>query len=71
MGDFYEKLHFTMENVKFWAARHQWGLKGTPLRQMWLNKSFGICSSSDVLTLYDAEKLKKHPRTAIGQSTRL
>jgi len=26
MGDFYEKLHFTMENVKFWGPV-KWGLK--------------------------------------------
>ena len=26
MGDFYEKLHFTMENFKFWGPV-KWGLK--------------------------------------------
>ena len=30
--------------------------KGTPLRQIWLNKSFGVCGSSVVLTLGDGEK---------------
>jgi len=31
--------------------------KGTPLRQIWSNKSFGVCGS-DVLTLYGGEKKK-------------
>ena len=30
--------------------------KGTPLRQIWSNKSFGICGSDVVLTLYGGEK---------------
>ena len=27
MGDFYEKPHFTMENLKFWEVGVLWGLK--------------------------------------------
>jgi len=30
--------------------------KGTPLRQIWSNKSFGVCGSDVVLTLYGGEK---------------
>jgi len=30
--------------------------KGTPLRQISSNKSFGICGSDAVLTLYGGEK---------------
>jgi len=30
--------------------------KGTHLRQMWSNNSFGVCSSSGVLILYGAKK---------------
>ena len=41
--------------------------KGTPIRQMWSNKSFGACGSSVDLTLYDGEK-KKYARIAIGKS---
>jgi len=44
--------------------------KGTPLRQIWLNKSFGVCGSDVVLTLYGDEK-KKYARIAIGKSSRL
>ena len=29
---------------------------GTPLRQIWSNKSFGVCGSDVVLTLYGGEK---------------
>jgi len=49
MGDFCEKLHFTMQNrvFKIFAANY----KVTPLRQIWSNKSFGA-----VLTLYGGEK---------------
>ena len=32
--------------------------KVTPLRQIWSNKSFDVCGSSVVLTLYDGEKKK-------------
>ena len=42
MGDFYEKPQLTME-------------KGTPLRQIWSNKSIDACGS-DVVTLYGGEK---------------
>jgi len=31
-------------------------LNGIPLRQIWSNKSFGVCASRGVLTLYRAEK---------------
>ena len=41
--------------------------KGTPLRQICSNKSFGVCGSSVGLTLYDGEK-KKYARIAIGKS---
>ena len=30
--------------------------KSTPLRQIWSNKSFGVCGSDVVLTLYGGEK---------------
>ena len=30
--------------------------KGTPLRQIWSNKSFSVCGSDVVLTLYRDEK---------------
>ena len=33
--------------------------KGTPLRQIWSNKSFGVCGSDFVLTLESDEKIKK------------
>ena len=54
-----------MENFKFQQAVN-WGLKlfapnyqtGTPLRQIWLNKPFGVCGSDVVLTLYGGEKKK-------------
>ena len=63
MGDFYEKPHFTMENFKFREAV-KWGLKffctelpkGTHLRQSWSNKSFGVCGSDVILTLYGGEE---------------
>jgi len=41
--------------------------KGTPLRQIWSNKSFGVCDSDVVLTLESDEK-KKYARIAIGNS---
>jgi len=39
--------------------------KGTPLRQIWSNKSFGVCGSDIVLTLYGGRK-KKYTRFAFG-----
>jgi len=30
--------------------------KGTTLRQIWSNKSFGVCGSDVVLTIYGDEK---------------
>ena len=36
--------------------------KGTPLRQIWSNKSFGICGSDIVLTLYSDEKKVRENR---------
>ena len=65
------------KNFKFREAV-KWGVenfctklpKGTPLRQIWSNESFGVCGSDDVLTLYDAKK-KKYVRIAIGKSSRL
>ena len=55
-----------MENFKFWEPV-KWGLiifgtklpKGTPLPQIWSNKSFGVCGSDFVLTLESDEKIKK------------
>ena len=41
--------------------------KGTLLRRIWSNKSFGVCGSDVVLTLYGGEK-KKYARIAIGNS---
>ena len=41
--------------------------KGTPLRQIWSNKSFGVYGSSVVLMLDDDEK-KKYARIAMGKS---
>jgi len=41
--------------------------KGTRLRQIWSIKSFGVCGSDVVLTLYGGEK-KKYARIAIGNS---
>jgi len=41
--------------------------KGTLLRQIWSNKSFGVCGSYVVLTLESDEK-KKYARIAIGKS---
>ena len=62
MGDIYEKPLFTMENFKFREAKVGVEnvctklLKGTPLRQIWSNKSFGVCGSDVVLTLESDEK---------------
>jgi len=61
MGDLYEKPHFTTENFKFlWLSvgvENFWAKeKGTPLHQIWSNKSFGVCASSGVLMLYGGEK---------------
>ena len=39
----------------------------THLRQIWSNKSFGVCGSDVVLTLYGGEK-KMYARIAIGNS---
>ena len=36
--------------------------KGTPLRQIWSNKSFGVCGSDVVLTLYGDEKKVRENR---------
>ena len=55
MGDFYEEAHFTMENFKFREVCSKI-TKGTPLRQIWSNKSFGVCGIDVVLTLYGGEK---------------
>jgi len=34
--------------------------KGTPLRQVWSNKSFGVCGSDVVLTLESDEKVREN-----------
>ena len=36
--------------------------KGTPLRQIWSNKSFGVCGSDVVLTLESDEKKVRQNR---------
>ena len=36
--------------------------KGTPLSQIWSNKSFGVCDSDVVLTLYGGEKKVRENR---------
>jgi len=36
--------------------------KGTPLRQIWSNKSFGVYGSDVVLTLYGGEKKVRENR---------
>ena len=36
--------------------------KGTHLRQIWSNKSFGVCGSDVVLTLYGGEKKVRENR---------
>ena len=43
--------------------------KDTPLRQIWSSKSFDVCGSDVVLTLYGGEKM--YARIAIGKSSRL
>jgi len=57
-----------MYNLKFREAV-KWGLKmfappptGTPLRQIWSNKSFGVCGSDVVLTLESDEKKVRENR---------
>jgi len=62
MGDL-RKTTFYYEKCLIWGNR-EWGFanfqskvqKGTPLRQIWSNKSFGVCASMGVLTLYGGEK---------------
>jgi len=50
-----KKSHFTMDNFKFWEAVVEVKNcltevpKGTHLRQIWSNKSFGVCADSSVL----------------------
>jgi len=72
---FCEKLHFTMENFKFRVAgavgvgvKNFWTkeLKVTPLRQIWSNKSFSVCASSVVFTLYGGEKKSTRKRPLDG-----
>ena len=36
--------------------------KGTPLRQIWSNKLFGVCGSDVVVTLYGGEKKVRENR---------
>ena len=67
MGDFYEKPNFGggckvgVENLCTKLP------KGTPLRQIWSNKSCGVCDSDVVLTL-ESDERKKYTRIAIGNS---
>ena len=62
MGDFYDKPHFTIKNfggcevgVENVCTKVP---KGTPLRQIWSNKSLGVCGSDVVLTQYTATRKK-------------
>ena len=51
-----------MENFNFWEAV-KWGLKFfAPIYPMWSNKSFGVCGSDIVLTLYSNEKKVRENR---------
>jgi len=58
-----------MENFKFRGAV-KWGFenfctklpKGTPLRQIWSNKWFGVCGSDVVLSLESDEKKVRENR---------
>jgi len=45
--------------------------KGTPLRQIWSNKLFGVCGSDVVLTLYGGKKKEKYARIAMEKLSRL
>jgi len=65
VGDLYEKTAFyngkflilgtCKVGVENFCIKLQ---KGTPLRQIWSNKSFGVCGSDVVLTLEGDEKKK-------------
>jgi len=54
MGEFYEKPHFTMDHFTFCEAEvrvenvRTKEPEGTPLREIWSNKSFGVCDGSGV-----------------------
>ena len=62
MGDLYEKPNFTMENFTFWKPV-KCGLEMfAPNYQIWSNKSFGVCGSDVVLTLYGGEKKARENR---------
>jgi len=64
MGDFYEKPHFTMENFKF-LEYVKWGLKFFAPNYKKAHpyaKSFGVCGSDVVLTLYGDEKKVRENR---------
>ena len=56
-----QKPHFTMDNFEFRGLSGVENFctklpKGTPLRQIWSNRSFGVCGSDVVLTQYCDEK---------------
>jgi len=68
-GRFFTKMHFTMENLKFWGSV-KWGLKifapnyqkAHPYAKSGSNKSFGVCGSDVVLTLSAARKKVRENR---------
>jgi len=68
MGDFHEKPHFTKKvkisgGCKVGAKNFCSNVpKGTPLRQIWSNKSFSVYDSDFVLTLYGGEKKVRENR---------
>jgi len=78
IDDFYEKPHFAMENFIFRdSGGSKMGVenfctklpKGTPLRQIWSNKLFGVSGSDVVLTLYGGEKkVRENRQWKIGSS---
>jgi len=76
MGDFYEKPHFTIKILNLGELKS--GVKnfctelpnGTPLGQIWSNKSFGVCGSDVVLTLESDEK-KSTRKSALETRCRL
>jgi len=65
---FLRKIAFYNKNVKFLktgvGVENIWTKvpKGTPLRQILSNKSFGVCASNCVLTLYGGEKKSTRER---------
>ena len=46
-------------------------MEGTPLRQIWSNKSFGVCASRGILTLHGAENEKRTQGRPFGNLSNL